>query len=595
MRPTVLSRGLSSLLALTLAACFAPSARAAAEPKTIEYIDGVPDTGQFLPNSAILARVANRKISVFSFRDFYFLSNPEIRPAGDSLGRAEFLTNMIRKEVLGLTALSSGIPLNFEDRSQLREERTTLLSNRLFELNVLNLPPVPEDSLRRIYAYEGYEQRLRVIHFTDRALAEASRKALMRDTSAWVATSLRYNPPSLQQGFGEIGWVKFENVPIAIALQLWRVAPGGFSPVLPAPAGYQVFQVLERRTRPQAEFRIMRPAIEGLVREYAMELRRTALMDEAKKGMHVRYDTTNAAWASKLFSQAVTIGREAAGQTVHIDENVPEFSPADTARTISEWDGGRISLGELTHAYSDIPVVLRPVINTPELLMGYADAIMLAPRMLELAIARGLEKDSVFLAKVERKREQILVGKMVEDSVFSRIYVTRQERLDYYQKNRNGFLTFPSVDYAVIVRSSKAGADSVAARLVAGETVAAILHADSLEKNFRTGTRHATTAEHVPYSKVLFEEMRPGDHRVLGPDRQGDWACVVLLNFDPGRQMPYKEVETLVDESVRNIKGEQALNAFVDRLKHRYPIEAHYDLLMKVKLVTPRDGESEAN
>jgi hypothetical protein len=93
--------------------------------------------------------------------------------------------------------------------------------------------------------------------------------------------------------------------------------------------------------------------------------------------------------------------------------------------------------------------------------------------------------------------------------------------------------------------------------------------------------------------KLLFEEMRPGQRRVMGPDKQGYWACVQLLEFDPGQQVPYEEVETVIDESIRNLKAEQVLQAFTARLMKRYPVETHYERLMSVKLTTPGDDERE--
>lgn len=591
MRP---DHSLRSLLLPALAlACLAVATPAAAAepPKTIEYVDGVPDTGQFLPNSEVLARVADRSISVFAFRDFYFLSKPEIRPGRDSLGRAEFLTNMIRKEVLGLSALAANIPLGFEARSILREHRSTLLSNRLFEKYVMSFDTPPEDSLRKVYDHHRTELRLRVLHFTDRTQAEAARASLVKGAATWKATSDRYNPPALRAGEGSLDWAKFESVPTEIALVLWNVKPGQYSPVLLAAGGYQLFQVTERRDRPFAEYSIMRPSIVALLRNHAASLRQREIMAVAKQGLDIRYDTTNVVYAAKRFGQAVTVGREGSAQTIHIDENVPEFADEDTARTILTWTGGRLTLGRLLHEYSHVASVLRPAINTPELFMGYADAIVTAPRMIEIAVERGLEKDPAFLAAYEGKREQLLVERMVEDSVFSRITVSKQERRDFYQKNRNGFVTYPSIRYAVVVRPSKAGADSVLARLRGGANIFDVLRADSLAGNFSSGIKNATTQDRGLYEKVIFEEMRPGQSRVLGPDAQKHWACVHLIEFDPGRQMAYEEVEGIVDESVRNLKAEEALNAFVGRLMKRYPVEARYDLLMRVKLTTPSEDE----
>src|SRR5262245_14132464 len=67
----------------------ATSAPAAKQPR--RFINGVLDTGQFLPDTAILARVDDHVIRVREFVESYFNAYAEDRPAGDSAGRVEFL------------------------------------------------------------------------------------------------------------------------------------------------------------------------------------------------------------------------------------------------------------------------------------------------------------------------------------------------------------------------------------------------------------------------------------------------------------------------------------------------------------------------
>lgn len=584
---------LRTLGVLLLLAGLAPAASPAetAQPqarKPLQYIDSVPDTGQFLPNATLLAQVQDRKITVLDFRQAYFQVNPQVRPRGDSLGRAELLTNMVRKEVLGLTALATKRELNFEDRARLREQRRTLLSNRLYQTAVLDVPRISDDSLRTIWGYYKFEQKMRMIQFPDRAQAEAARRAITGGRASWDSYAADHTPPGLRANGGEFEWSKFEALPLDVALDLWRLKVGEYSPVENVGGLYQIYRITQRRPRDAPAFELMRTLIQDQFSRYLSALRQTAIIDEAKQGMGVRYDTTNVRWAAALIPEAV---HSSPTEGVVIDENVPEFSPADTSRLLIEWNGGRISLGTLMHAYRDLPSVMRPSLNTPERLMNYADALMLEPRMVELAEKRGLEKDPVFEAGYQSKLEELLVEKMVEDSCFMRISVTPKERQDYYEKHRSGFVTYASVEYAMIVRPTREAAEAVQARLDAGENVHAILHADSLAGNVASGMLTTNSNDHLPYQKMLFEEMRPGQSRIFGPDRNNHFACVHLVSFDPGHLLPFDEVEGVVDESVRNLKGEQAINEFTDRLMRRFAVTTHYELLPRVKLTVPGDDE----
>lgn len=586
---------LLSLVAVCLLALQFPVTGAAQSKGTGEIINGVRDTGQFLPNSTLLAKVQDRKIDVLAFRTHFFQSDPRYRPKIDSAGRAEFLTNMIRKDVLGLTALSSGLTLGFEDRAELRQHTATLVSNRLFETSVLNVPNVSQDSLRKVYELLRYDVKARVLNFGERSEAVAAREALVKRKATWEALAAKSVLPGQPKPNTQGAWVEFQKAPLGVALQVWPLKPGAISDVVTGSAGYQLVQVLERRPHSVPMFEAMSSTIQSALTTHTSRARRVALLQEAKAELKgIRYDSTNVKWAARQYFVAVQADTTNGGKGgIVIDENVPHFERADTSRTLVSWDGGRVSLGQLATVYEGVQAAMRPTINTPEGLMDYADLIMLEPHLLDLAYKRGLDKDPAVIRAVELKREEMLVTRMVEDSCFARIVVSPKERSDYYQKNRNLYVTWASVHAAFVVRDTKEEAESVRARLVAGEKIAAILRADSLAGNVRSGTKRMTTETHDPFNKILFEEMRPGQSRVVGPDKTKSFACVYLIDFDPGRQLPLKEVEEMVDESLRNIKAEQALNAFVDRHSKRFAVEAHYDRLMSVRLTVPRDDEGE--
>ena len=200
-------------------------------------------------------------------------------------------------------------------------------------------------------------------------------------------------------------------------------------------------------------------------------------------------------------------------------------------------------------------------------------------------------KKSLRIELIERQRESKLVTHLVEDSVFSKVFVTKQERQDYYERHRTGFVTYPMVRYALIVRNDKAGADSVKARLDAHVSAEVVVHEDSTRGEVRSGIMELRQNEQNDYKKLLFEELRPGASIVLGPDKKKAFAVMHLISFDPGHLLPFKEVESMIDESVRNEKSEKALKEFLARLTKRFPVESHPELVMKIRAVDPSGDE----
>jgi len=231
--------------------------------------------------------------------------------------------------------------------------------------------------------------------------------------------------------------------------------------------------------------------------------------------------------------------------------------------------------------------MLRPAMNTPEGVREQVEGVILGPTMVQLAYDRHIDQDPEAKALIDKKHEELLVGHMYEDSIQSRIKVTSDMRHKFYANNKKGYFTYPRVRYAAISTHSRASADSLKARLVHGEKADAILFADSLAGLRRGSIQERSQNEHGPYQKVLFEELRPGQVSVDGPDRNGDYIVLQSIAYDPGHQLQYAEVEKLVDESVQSIASEELLNKFIARHRKEYGVEVHPEQVMRFQVANP--------
>src|SRR5262249_29106021 len=120
-------------------------------PKLKGWINDVPDTGQFLPDSVWLLRVGPRVTDVKSYVSNWFTSYPEYRPAPDSAGRVKFLNSLMHKDVLGLTAEAQNRPVGFEDRLALRETKQRALANAVYQRFVRDSVVVTDAEVRTLW------------------------------------------------------------------------------------------------------------------------------------------------------------------------------------------------------------------------------------------------------------------------------------------------------------------------------------------------------------------------------------------------------------------------------------------------------------
>lgn len=563
------------------------TAPAQAPRKSPVYVGGVYDTGQFLPDTTVLARVDDRAIRIGRYVDAFFASYAPTRPRPDSLGRVEFLSSMVNKEIMALTALAVGRPPGFEDRVTLRSHTERVLANVLYQRAVLDSVTVTEDDLRRVHAQYGWQAHFRHILMDDVNAAESVRQALLVGRLTWPEAVKRYSVAKDKGEHGDLGWIVRGTLELGTADLIWDLKPGEISPVIQDPNGVHIMRMVERRAVDRPAFEPLRPMLAEQIHQSKSSQRARRLQSQVGARIGLAYDTTNIVWAAAQLKGHEILKEGPTGPILDISGTLPEFQPSDTARVLARHRHGRFSLGDFLGVYNTMSPILRKPVGDFESLRGTIDGMVLEPYMAEEARARGLERDSMAVAAIEQKREELAVEHLYQDSVESRVWIPAEERRKYYDEHIAQYITYGKARFAAIVRGSKAGADSIVTRLAGGEKAADILHADSLAGVTSGSIRERSQADVGPHHTLLFGELRPGQTAVRGPDREGTWMVIQLIEYDPGRQLSYEEAQHYVDESLRNIRAEAMLNALIARHRPRFRIDEHPELVMRVRLVDP--------
>jgi hypothetical protein len=303
----------------------------------------------------------------------------------------------------------------------------------------------------------------------------------------------------------------------------------------------------------------------------------------------VSYDSAGIAWAASLFAKVRPVKNRPDGTPVlDISGRLPRLTAADTSRVLARSKEGPFTMGRLLSVYRTLSPIQRPEMHTFESIRSFVDGSLLDPYMTELGIERGIDRDPLTIAQIEKKREELTVQHLVRDSVESKVWITPAERQEYYQSRLRDFWSYEGVRYAAIPRATKAAADSLADRLRRGESAEAVIRADSLRLGRSTGSiRFERENQPGPFFATLTQDLRPGDVMVEGPVKDGEYAVIQKLEHDPGRQLRYDEVQNLVDESLQNIKAERILNEFIARHRAKHRIVLHPERVMLVRLTDP--------
>lgn len=581
-------RNVALLLIGLLAPALAVAAPAPTEPapparRTPLTVDGVRDTGQFLPNETVLARVGDRTIRAGDFVSSYFASDPEFRSRPDSLGRREFLESLVDKDALGLYASLRPAPFDFEDRATLRAFRERTLANIVYQRLVNDSVRVTSDEVREVYEQTAYEQRFRRLSFSERTTAEKSRADLLAGRASWgsagAAGTTNARTPE------DLGWVPRASLAPDVALTLYALRPGQTSEVLSDRRGYYLVQAVERRAVAAPDLNAIRGLLRAQLRDVRAGRRAEVIQAALRQRCHLVYDTAAVAAVAVRFQGFAPM--KGSGGEIEVSDAIPEFSGADTARVLARWDGGRYTLRELLHAYTSMTPLLRPALATAEAVMSQIDGVVLEPYMAAYAVELGFDRDPFVVAQIQKREEALRVHRMFRDSIESKVSVTPADRRRYFEQHAAEYRTIPTVRFARLIRPSQASATALAAALTAGASAIDSVVQDSLRGVAGSARLEQSSDQHGPLHRILFEELKPGQNTLMGPDSKGSYMVLHVLESVPSRPYAYAEVEEVVDESLRNIQSEARLKALIRRARARYHIETHPELVQRVRLVDP--------
>ncbi len=546
------------------------------------------DTIHVVTDDFVLARVGPNKITALDFRNRYWLGAEAGRPVQDSSGRAEFLERMIDKEVLTLTALEANKPLTFENRLTLRAHTYTVLQNTLYQRLVLDSVNVTAaDTDAKMYQFT-YDQHLRMILFVDRATAEKVRLQLLRGRISWREAVRRYNQDREAGPEGDRGWIRRTALRGELALVAFDLKPGTFSEPLLAPEGYRLIQCVERRPSKTVPIKFARIALMSDLRQARTRPYAARFYDRVRRESKVVYDTTTLMFVAAKFREQLETTPRPDKFTIDMRPQLPDFAPGDTARVMARTVNRTITLGQFLAELSEVPGALRPQFASLEPLIHSLDGPTLAKERNDLALAMGIDRDSITLALVEKKRVDLLVDHLYQDSILNHVQVTTEERRRYYEEHRREMTSPARMRHARFLCADLAAADSVLAQLRSGQKAEDLINLRSLQGDDSTASIfEVSERDNDPFKGILLQELKPGQAAREGPDRDGIYVVLQALEYTPGHELKFEDVGGAVDESLTNMEAERLFKEFLARRRPYYPIKVEHPMLMRVWLTDP--------
>jgi len=193
----------------------------------------------------------------------------------------------------------------------------------------------------------------------------------------------------------------------------------------------------------------------------------------------------------------------------------------------------------------------------------------------------------------EELRKRLLLEKLIDQEVNSKIAVTDDEAQEAYQANRSKYYSEESVHVAQIVVPTREKADGVLRRIQAGEDFGKIAQEVS------TGPEAAKGGDLGVFTRGVMPEAFD---RVVFTLPEGKASQVVrspygfhvfkVIKKDKGRWIEFADVKDKIKLDLMKVKEEKEFRKWLDRLKAEAKIRIDQERLRQVKIEEPRPAET---
>jgi len=192
----------------------------------------------------------------------------------------------------------------------------------------------------------------------------------------------------------------------------------------------------------------------------------------------------------------------------------------------------------------------------------------------------------------EELRKRLLLEKLIQQEVNSKIAISDDEAREYYQANRSRYYSEETVHVAQIVVPTKEKADAVLKRLQAGEDFA------KAAREVSTGPEAAKGGDLGVFTRGVMPEAFD---RIVFSLPEGKTSKVVkspygfhifkVLKKEKGGWIDFPDVKDKIKADLAKGREEQEFRKWLDALKSRAKIRIDEERLKQVKIEEPRSEE----
>jgi parvulin-like peptidyl-prolyl isomerase len=579
---TALTLLLAGSAAWALAAVWALAAPAAKKAAAKPAAAVAPVAPRVSPDS-LLAVIGDRVIAMADLEREWNQAAPNSRPQASTMiaARQLLLEDLVTRNLLGLEAARHPRPMTEEQTAEYAKYRETMMKNKLYEQEVVrgvSLDGIDRGQFRTQMTTILF---LRAFLFTDRDAAQAWSTRIVGGTPQARLEALATSGEPGAPQYVDLGYKIREEFTDSVAAVLFRLPVTRLSPPLPYQGKWALFQVTSTRLRANGTNFDDDVAFRKEYLRVAAVERREAYRAQLAKQLQVRYDFASVDTLLHRFQLLPTRIQmsESGPGTVNMNLPLPLVTEADLDLLLATTVEGEVRGRDLIRYLADTTPALRPEIRNREQLLPWVDRIAFDKELLRRAVARGLEQETDVARDLALRREKYLVEAVYADSVAGRVVLDEDSLRALFYADSSHFAIRERAQMWGCVTESRSRADSVLAMARGGADLTQLARDWSIAPNASTG------GVGTPISPG--ESTEPELERLLfstpvdsfaGPIPVVDgYAIIKILAHTPAASRSFAQAHDDVAAEYRMRDEERRMQAFLERLRRRYPVQTFPD------------------
>ena len=392
--------------------------------------------------------------------------------------------------------------------------------------------------------------------------------------------ALKYSDdPSAKANKGDLGYFTWGRMTDAFQQAAFGMKPGEISDPIKTEFGYHIIKVVDRRPNPQYDPNNLAASTLDIKRKLYSEKRQEAsekwkeLSEKLKNEYHFAVNKDNIAQIKTITDKKRDEGKSKA----------EDYSNDEKDLVITQWDGGKVTLGDVFELYQRNFNQLHSRLNDPSAMEKIAENYGLQEMVVGIAKEEGIGQDEEVKEQIDEFTKNRLLALVDRKAVNEKVDVEEDEAKEYFENNKDQYKNEPEIEIWEIFVKDENLAKKLLKQAKSGEDFEKLAEKYTEDKSAKEKKGYIGYRGERRRGAVSKEAFKLGENQIGGPIKyRGGWTVFKTGMKKPETYKTFDEAKSRVMAKLKGEKTKELKEEWEKKIENKYSVKINYDLLEKI-------------